>query len=227
MTAPFAKQREGFISPRTEALVKMWERGNERDRSMMGQMHQHYEGEVRRMVYDGEVPHNIAHTLHGLIDDSVNHTLKHDPNGRKVRCTRGCAACCSLHVHITRAEADLLIGHAANEDMALDWARVERQAQHDLGTWHELLPADRRCVFLGDDEACRVYEHRPAACRKYMVITSPKLCDTVRFPGAEVGVLASAEAEVVTSAMLAVLKAGDMSRLLLAALDHAAEGGAT
>ena len=38
------------------------------------------------------------------------------------------------------------------------------------------------CIFL-ENEACSIYEHRPAACREYLVTSPPELCqDTEKNP---------------------------------------------
>lgn len=205
----------GFIEARTEGLAKMWDKASEHDRTMLGEMHMHYEGEVARMVAEGGEPHNIAHTIHTLVDASVAETMA-GPHGRKVRCREGCAACCRLHVNITAAEASLLLGYIEDVGVPVDWHEVARQAPLNFHEWQGQTAKQRRCVFLYA-ERCMVYEHRPNACRKYMVTTDPAKCDTVRHPGQQVGLVAALEAEVVVSASLATLKAGSLPRMLLEA----------
>ena len=206
----------GSFTPQTEAYVKMFQAAGERERGVLGEMHLHYEAEVRRMVSEGHEPWNIAHTLNLVIDRSVADTLK-TKNGRKVQCSRGCAACCKLHVSITREEAALLLVAIEQKAVRVDWAKLERQSAHGLPTWNQQSPADRRCVFLNDREECSVYEHRPSACRKYMVASDPKRCNTIKFPGGQVSSVVPVEGEAVASAMLTVLEWGSMPRMLLAA----------
>ncbi|SCK49445.1 Predicted Fe-S-cluster oxidoreductase [Variovorax sp. HW608] len=204
--------RQSFM-PHTEAFAKIFTNASERERTMLGEMHLHYEGQVRKMVEQGHEPHNIAHTLNGLVDDSVAETLK-TRNGRQVQCKRGCAACCKIHVSITLAEASLLLIAAEQKRIELDWDKVERQAEHGLATWKELPPGDRRCVFLNEKDECRAYEHRPAACRKYLVASDPKNCNTYKYPDAEVRIVAPIVGEAVVSSMLGVLDWGSMPRML-------------
>jgi Fe-S-cluster containining protein len=204
------------FTPHTEAFAKMFENGTEHDRSMLGNMHLHYESEVHRLVDEGQEPQNIAHSLNRLVDESVAATLL-TKNGRKVQCKRGCAACCKINVSITREEAVLLVIAAAQKDVAIDWEKVERQSGHRLATWKDQTPVDRRCVFLNNHEECSVYGHRPAACRKYLVVSDPKNCDTIKFPGRDVTVLSPILGEAVASAMLGVLEWGSMPRMLLQA----------
>jgi Fe-S-cluster containining protein len=205
------------IEPRTDAVIKIWRKASERDRTMIGEMHQHYEREVRRIVDEGNEPQNVAHTIHTLIDPDVSRTLTETANGRKVKCREGCAHCCSLQVNITHEEAVLLVGYCEDEGIAVDWDKLRRQASHNFKQWDSQSARERRCVFLGTDSRCTVYEHRPAACRKYMVLSAPALCDTVRHPGAQVAVVVAIEAEVIVSAMLGVLDNGSMPRMLLQA----------
>lgn len=207
--------KQSFM-PHTEAFATMFTNASEADRTVLGEMHLHYEAEVRRMVAEGHEPQNIAHTLNRLVDESVASTLK-TKNGRKVQCKRGCAACCTINVSITREEAVLLLIAAEQKRVAIDWAKVERQSAHGLATWKDLDPGDRRCVFLNDRNDCTVYEHRPAACRKYMVASDPKNCNTYKYPGHAVSIVAPIVGEAVVSAMLGVLKWASMPRMLLEA----------
>jgi Fe-S-cluster containining protein len=219
MTAPFANPapQQGQILPRTEGVIKIWSKASDAERAVLGQMHQHYEREVQRMVNEGNEPHNVAHTIHGLVDESVAHTLATHPEGKSVSCRRGCASCCSLFVNITREEAELLLIVMERDGIEVGQRRLQRQAQWNLNEWIKQPLAERRCVFLGAGNECRVYEHRPTSCRKYLVVSSPKRCDTVRHPGGEVAILAPIEGEFIASAALGVLDSGSMPRMLLQA----------
>ncbi len=219
MSAPFAKAPEGGgqIVPRTEAVIKIWAKASVSERSALGQMHVHYENEIQRMKDLGHPGYNIAHTIHGMIDQSVAHTLTTHPLGRDVSCRRGCAACCSLYVNITREEAQLLRIVMEEDGIQISERKLARQAQWNLKQWGEQPLAERRCVFLGAGDECRVYEHRPASCRKYMVVSPRRRCDTVRHPGGEVAFLAPIDGELIASAMLGVMDSGSMPRMLLEA----------
>jgi Fe-S-cluster containining protein len=222
MTAPFADPApQGQIIPRTEGVIKIWDRASEHERVQLGQMHQHYESEVRRIVDEGNEPHNVAHTIHGLVDASVAHTIATHPEGKNVSCRRGCASCCSLFVNITREEAELLLLVMERDGIEVGWRRLQRQAQWNLAQWGDQPLAERRCVFLGASDECRVYEHRPTSCRKYMVLSKPKRCDTVKHPGGQVAILAPIEGEFIASAALGVLDSGSMPRMLLLAKEAA------
>ena len=223
MTAPFASAAlQGQIVPRTEGVVKIWAKASDHERVLLGQMHQHYESEVRRIVDEGNEPHNVAHTIHGLVDESVAHTLATHPEGRNVSCRRGCASCCHLFVNITREEAELLLIVSERDDIQISWRKLEKQAQWNLAQWGAQPLAERRCVFLGSGDECRIYEHRPTSCRKYMVVSKPKRCDTERYRAGQVAILAPIEGEFIASAALGVLDSGSMPRMLLQAKGAAA-----
>lgn len=206
--------------PRTEAVISIWKRASEQERALLGQMHRHYEVELARLKHEGVEPQNIAHTIHGLVDESVQHTMATHPKAPDVKCSKACAGCCSLFVNITHEEAVLLVGWCAAEGIAIDWGKVHRQAACDLRQWAKQKAGERRCVFLAADDTCRIYEHRPTTCRKYLVFTQPRYCDTVRHPGHQVGILAPVEGEMIASAALGVLDSGSLPRMLLQAKEE-------
>ena len=112
----------------------------------------------------------------------------------------------------------LLVDTVRAIGMELDRARLERQSRYTMDTWREQPLEDRACVFLGADGACRVYESRPNACRKLLVVTDPELCDAGQHPPESVGRWYSWEAEMMEVAALEVFGGTLMPRLLLASL---------
>jgi Fe-S-cluster containining protein len=78
-------------------------------------------------------------------------------------CGRCFAACCRQNGH---AYAVLLEGEERRR-FAL-WAVDVRIERDGAVTVEKVLPyAQGRCVFLGDDDRCTIYEARPAACRRF------------------------------------------------------------
>lgn len=143
------------------------------------------------------------------------------PAGRTVQCRSGCASCCRVLVTVFPDEATLALMAAADVGIEVDRERLARQAAagHSVEKWRELSRADRTCVFLRD-ERCTVYEHRPGACRKYAVASSPEFCDVDRHPGHDVEVVAAVEAEVISSAAMTVYGQAPFAVALLAALKN-------
>ena len=163
-------------------------------------------------------PLDVAYTIHLKIDEHMGAMLATSRHAKDVKCQQGCATCCHVYIGIFPHEARLLREAAAEAGVEIDEARLARQAEKTEATWLELSPEDRRCVFLGDDHTCQVYEHRPNACRKYLVKSEPELCDADKHRGGEVSVVYSLEAEIVHSAAMTVFSRGpdSMAAVLLA-----------
>jgi len=162
---------------------------------------------------------SVARRVHIAIDNVLERDRKKSANSGDIKCRKGCDHCCRVPVEIWPHEAALLVGIAREAGMELDKARLERQSQYTMDTWRQQPAADRACVFLGDDGACKVYEFRPNACRKLLVVTDPALCDAEKHPPDSVGRWFSWEAEIMESAALEVFGAALMPRSLLAVLN--------
>jgi len=170
-----------------------------------------------RAVGNQDAP-SVARKVHIAIDDVLERDRKESANSGNIRCRKGCAHCCHGPVEIWPHEAALLLETARAAGMELDQARLERQSQYTMDTWRQQPAADRACGFLGGDGRCKVYEFRPNACRKLLVVTDPALCDADKHPPASVGRWFSWEAEILESAALEVFGAALMPRSLLAEL---------
>ena len=185
-----------------------------KQRHIARDMFDHYRTQWMRLI--PEAPENVAHTVQATVDDQTREMLATSKHGADVKCRKGCSACCHLSIDIFPQEAVLLWKWAEYIGLPIDQARLERQAAATgLDAWGQLPPAGTRCVFLGDDGACQVYEHRPSSCRKYFVKTDPDLCDMHKHPGAEVGIVFSFEAEIIHSAALTAFGSGPMAQMLL------------
>lgn len=131
-----------------------------------------------------------------------------------VSCRKGCAGCCSYEVEITGDEAALLRDAViAGVEIDLDRLGVQAAREPKDPVWQRFGDPDNRCVFLGADGACRVYESRPAICRKHLVTTPASACTTEGAALAPVQVLL---AEILLSAelSLAATDYGSLSKML-------------
>lgn len=92
-------------------------------------------------------------------------------------CAKGCGACCHLEVEVTQDEGELL-ARLVLDGLSIDPARLAVQAARPRRSadWGFPIREDNRCVFLGDDDACRIYEARPSICRKHAVASQPSAC---------------------------------------------------
>jgi Fe-S-cluster containining protein len=67
--------------------------------------------------------------------------------------------------------------YTKESNIPIDWSRLELQSKLTDNSYRKESDKNRSCVFLDDSGACKVYEHRPSACRRHFVISDPKLCD--------------------------------------------------
>ena len=163
---------------------------------------------------------SVAREVHIAIDNVLERDRKKSAASGDIKCRKGCAHCCRGPVEVWPHEAALLVEIAREAGMEIDNARLERQSQYTIDTWRQQPAADTTCVFLGDDGACKVYEFRPNACRKLLVVSDPVLCDAEKHPADSVERWFSWEAEILESAALEVFGAALMPRLLLAKFEE-------
>jgi Fe-S-cluster containining protein len=88
-----------------------------------------------------------------------------------VACRSGCAYCCHLRVSVRPHEA-LALAAALNDKPADERQRVRAALGRNASRIRALsatehMVAQLPCAFLDGDNRCGVYEHRPAACRRY------------------------------------------------------------
>ena len=130
---------------------------------------------------------------------AIDSLLKIIPGFDQATCKKGCATCCHIGVQTTESEAKQLANLIKTGEVKIDMDLLREQAAFTGDDFaYATQPREKsRCVFLGDDNACRVYEKRPTNCRKYLVRSDPKNCvvDGVRKPE----VLASVDLETMAS----------------------------
>jgi Fe-S-cluster containining protein len=137
-----------------------------------------------------------------------------------VSCAKGCAGCCHYEVEVTRDEAEVLRAVVLG-GVPIDRPRLELQAARERKSpeWNRYGSPENRCVFLGEDGGCRIYEHRPSICRKHMVTSPAAACTTAGAPVAPVQILL---AEILLSAALSLGtdegSHGSLARMLRTAL---------
>jgi len=137
----------------------------------------------------------------------VSKTLQ---TGKSISCQKGCAACCQrIMVPVSPPEAfglaemmkTLPQDHRERIEHRLTETRARLHTAGLLPLLQDLAESPRQksdaevdpinrayyalripCIFLEND-ACSIYEHRPAACREYLVTSPADLCeDTEKNP---------------------------------------------
>ncbi len=99
--------------------------------------------------------------------------------GMPVSCKKGCAYCCHIKVAATEDEAKLVVDYCEDNNIEITPEHRKRLfAQSKLDSEVDyMMSKDKKCVFLGEDNCCKVYEVRPSACRNYFVFSDPSDCD--------------------------------------------------
>lgn len=165
---------------------------------------------------------DLARNTHQAMDALLEQDRENGAGSENIRCGKGCSHCCREAVEIWPQEAALLAETLTASGRVLDMARLARQSAYTVDTWRQQPIADKACAFLGVDGACTVYESRPNACRKLLVVTDPVLCDAEQSKPDSVGRWFSWEAELMESAALEVFGASLMPAALLTALKEKA-----
>lgn len=138
-----------------------------------------------------------ARLLHRMMDQAMA-----TADGIQTSCAPGCCGCCHAEVEITPDEAAVLAARV-REGVIVDRTRMELQAARPRlsSEWARFFAPENRCVFLGEDRKCQVYESRPAACRRLLMTSPAEACST---QGAMVMPVRVLLAEVLLSAALDV-----------------------
>lgn len=124
-------------------------------------------------------PVKRARFVHGLVDDSSRPVLSSSTVQELSPCKKGCSACCHTQVSVTKDEA-ILLSQRVREGVEVDLDRLLEQASaKNTATEYYLLSYEqRKCIFLDEEGACRIYTDRPSVCRTNVVIGSADQCDT-------------------------------------------------
>lgn len=88
---------------------------------------------------------SALYALHEEIDRDADRLAKE--HAERLRCTRGCSACCLDDLTVFSVEAERI--RRAHPEFLQD------AAPHPRGA----------CAFLGDEGECRIYSDRPSVCR--------------------------------------------------------------
>jgi Fe-S-cluster containining protein len=155
-----------------------------------------------------------AKGVHQGIDEELKQEFEKNGHTEKITCKRGCAFCCHLLVAVTSDEADLLVDCIrGGVDIDRELLAEQTSWPESGGVWLHKPPEKNRCVFLGKDNDCRVYENRPAACRTYYSVDAPSKCD-VSTGSVMHNKVISVQGEIAYSALLTVSPSGYMSKML-------------
>jgi Fe-S-cluster containining protein len=160
---------------------------------------------------------SVAYGFMKLVDQNIKDTLP--PIGEKISCKKGCAYCCSINVDISAEEAILLINYCEKNKIEIDWQKLEIQKEYNHTNYLSLDKESRKCVFLSNDNICKVYKYRPISCRKYASLDKPKKCDS-NDGDRKIKRFASPTAEIIACAVMTATEFKPMASLLLKYKKH-------
>lgn len=124
-------------------------------------------------------PEDRAKLLHTMINNLNVDVFSHPIVKQFSPCGKGCSSCCYTQVSVTEDEAIVLAKHI-QDGLVIDQEllKIQQSAQNDSDEFFKLPFQSRKCIFLDDQGACRVYEDRPSVCRTNAVLGSAEQCDT-------------------------------------------------
>lgn len=126
-------------------------------------------------------PFERARFIHHVVDDYNREVFSHPIVKQFSPCKAGCSGCCHTQVSINEDEAQLLASLVTEGRVKIDYALLQKQmkAGNESKDFYKLSYNDRRCVFLGANNLCQVYEDRPSVCRTNAVLGESSQCSTV------------------------------------------------
>ncbi|RZA26851.1 MAG: YkgJ family cysteine cluster protein [Proteobacteria bacterium] len=142
---------------------------NKAPRAVVEQFEKQYD---HSMTAFAKVTHDMAYQTANLF---IKETEKN--TSEPISCKAGCGACCHQPVFVSDDEFVNIREYLIDTGWKLDKDRVQMQLDAtDDGIYKEISVPDRRCVFLGENSSCSIYEARPLLCRRYNVYSDPKHC---------------------------------------------------
>jgi len=124
-------------------------------------------------VFD-RVDHSTAYQTALLFIKETEHNTS-----EPISCRAGCGFCCHQPVFVSFTEFEGIKSHLLERGVTIDRAKLQAQ-RDDIsdGIYHKLKVTDRKCVFLGENSSCTIYEARPIMCRRHNVYSDPQHCAT-------------------------------------------------
>jgi Fe-S-cluster containining protein len=159
---------------------------------------------------------SVSSAIHGAVEDAIKELISNEKE-KTPSCGKGCSFCCYLKTDISDDEAVLLTEYSREIGFKIDYNYLEEQIVKTDEDFLKIPYAKRKCVFLNEEGACSVYEHRPIACRKLIVVSNSEDCDTENKSGERVARLASVEAESISVAVLNTRKSGGLAEMMIKA----------
>lgn len=153
-----------------------------------------------------------AKACYRAVDDLVKEHFKQPNNTHN--CKEGCSHCCHLFIFTTCDEALTIFNYCNANNIDIDKTRLEKQQGIETEEWTRTLGQHSKCVFLGDNDRCRIYPVRPIVCRKYYVASPPHLCDVTKGVN-QIATCNIFDAELLSAGILEAREHGNLADQLL------------
>ncbi len=114
----------------------------------------------------------------------------------KITCKKGCNSCCKMNVDLSETETEVILDYVGTLEVR-EINHLKEQAKFKSKEEHFLHPHGN-CVFLSQNGDCSIYKIRPLACRKYFVVSDPKLCGV---KNGQISVNVDIDMEIIISAI--------------------------
>jgi len=198
----------------SDVLVELVSKMNHKQKEIVHKIFEFYMNQYRELKKTHNVE-SVVSTIHEEIDKKMEESSARIETGEKVTCRNGCSFCCFLKVDINDDEAMLLTEYSRKIGLDIDYEKLEKQKVKTDAEFLKLPYKDRRCIFLNKENSCSVYEHRPSACRKLLVVSKVECCDPENKSETQIKKLVNIEAEILSSSSLNVRESGGMVEMLL------------
>lgn len=161
-----------------------------------------------------------ARFVHNMVDEYNKEIFAHPLLKEFVPCKAGCSACCHTQVSVTEDEADLLL-HNITNGVEIDYNLLSLQTEKGNNTenYYKLSYQERKCVFLDENGACKVYKDRPAVCRTNAVVGEASQCSTDGKEQGQLRLVKTSKSDmVIVGAYMRSTVSGTLPMMLSAAL---------
>ena len=169
-----------------------------------------------RITHD---PIRAAYIYQQEVDRSME-AYKKGKYGPQIKCAKGCSFCCYQHVSVSQDEAMLIREFLEEDKVSYNEQLMKAQLGKGEHEYKTLAFKDKRCMFLNDKGECGIYEVRPCACRKHVVLSDPKECSVEEFPDGLVLKGLDVTSELITSGMYNATSGGSMADMVHKALQE-------
>ncbi|XOV94781.1 MAG: YkgJ family cysteine cluster protein [Bacteroidota bacterium] len=152
-------------------------------------------------------------TLMKKVDKTLDKYITKSNLHQCISCKKGCSACCSTRVTITEDEGLLIKDYIEKHNIEYDLVKIDRLRNLDSDGWNSIPVEERKCAFLDNNGACKIYPVRPTTCRKLMVTSDSQQCRH-KLNTFNIDRVLDYKSEILVSAIWQVSKTGNLPDIM-------------